>query len=87
MATVFRMPELAANTTEAVLGAWLVAENAAFAAGEALVTVETDKASVDLEAEVDGVLLRALVPAGTAVDVGTPIAVLGVAGESADGLD
>jgi pyruvate dehydrogenase E2 component (dihydrolipoamide acetyltransferase) len=87
MATLFRMPELAANTTEAVLGAWLVAENAAFAAGEALVTVETDKASVDLEAETDGVLLRALVPAGASVDVGTPIAVLGVAGESADGLD
>lgn len=84
MATVFRMPELAANTTEAVLGAWLVAENAAFAAGQALVTVETDKASVDLEAETEGVLLRALVPAGTSVDVGTPIAVLGTAGESAD---
>jgi pyruvate dehydrogenase E2 component (dihydrolipoamide acetyltransferase) len=77
MATIFRMPEVAANTAEAVLAAWSVAENAAFAAGDAIATVETDKAAVDIEAEADGVLLKALVPAGTSVAVGAPIAVLG----------
>lgn len=87
MATLFRMPELAANTTEAVLGDWLVAEAEAFTAGDALVTVETDKANVDLEAETDGVLLRTLVPAGASVAVGTPIAVLGAVGETSDSIE
>ena len=87
MATLFRMPELAANSSETVLGSWLVAEAEAFAAGDALVTVETDKASVDLEAAADGVLLRTLVPAGASVAVGTPIAVLGVVGETSDSVD
>jgi pyruvate dehydrogenase E2 component (dihydrolipoamide acetyltransferase) len=87
MATLFRMPELAANTTEAVLGDWLVAEADAFTAGDALVTVETDKANVDLAAETDGVLLRTLVPAGASVAVGTPIAVLGAVGETSDSIE
>lgn len=84
MARVLRMPEVAANATEAVLADWMVTENGAFAAGDALATVETDKALVDVEADSDGVVLKTLVAAGTRVEVGSPIAVLGTAGERYD---
>jgi pyruvate dehydrogenase E2 component (dihydrolipoamide acetyltransferase) len=78
------MPEIAANATGAVLQDWSVAERAGFAAGEALATVETDKAIVEIEAEADGVILEWLVPAGAQVEVGAPIAVLGDPGEKVD---
>ena len=82
MPEILRMPEIAANTTEALLATWLVQPRGAFAAGESLVTVETEKAAVDVEAEADGVLLRVLVPEGRQVDVGTPIAIWGTGSES-----
>ena len=81
MARLLRMPEVAANATEAVLSDWTVAENASFAAEDTLATVETEKAVVDVEAEESGVVLKVLVPAGAQVEVGAPIAVLGDPGE------
>ena len=86
MAHVLRMPGVAANATEAVLAEWLVAESAEFAAADALATVETDKALVDVEAEAAGVVLKTLVAAGSQVEVGAPIAVLGGVGERVDDL-
>ncbi|MFG2475550.1 dihydrolipoamide acetyltransferase family protein [Streptomyces fagopyri] len=87
MAEIMRMPEVAANTTEAILEAWNVGLNTPYAAGDLIVTVETEKATVDVEAEGDGVLLRLLVEAGTTVAVGTPIAVWGAKDESASEVD
>ncbi|WP_432936527.1 dihydrolipoamide acetyltransferase family protein [Kribbella sp. CA-253562] len=87
MAEILRMPEVAANTTEAILESWNVELNTAYAAGDAIVTVETEKAVVDVEAEADGVLLRLLVDAGTTVPVGTPIAVWGAADEPPASVD
>ena len=81
MARVLRMPEVAANATEAVLAEWLVAETGDFAVGDAIATVETEKALVDVEAEAAGTVLATLVLPGSAVDVGAPIAVLGDPGE------
>jgi pyruvate dehydrogenase E2 component (dihydrolipoamide acetyltransferase) len=81
------MPEVAANVTEAVLSAWNVAVGAEFAAGDAIVTVETDKAIVDVEAEGSGVMLRQLVADGSHVDVGSPIAVYAALGESVPDVD
>ena len=81
MPRLLRMPEVAAGATEAVLAEWLVAEQAEFAAGGTLATVETDKAMVDVEAEDAGVVLKTLVPPGAHVEVGAPIAVLGQPGE------
>ena len=77
MATLLRMPEISANATEAVLQEWSVAENTPFAADDTLATIETDKAAVDIEAENDGVIIKMLVAAGAAVEVGAPIALLG----------
>lgn len=87
MARVLRMPGVSANATEAVLAEWLVAESVAFAAADALATVETDKALVDVEADAAGVVLKTLVAAGSQVEVGAPIAVLGAVGEQVDDLD
>ncbi|AVH55139.1 MULTISPECIES: dihydrolipoamide acetyltransferase family protein [Streptomyces] len=87
MAELLRMPEVAANTTEAILESWNVGLNTPYAAGHPIVTVETEKAAVDVEAESDGVLLRLLVEAGTTVAVGTPIAVWGAPGEAASAVD
>jgi pyruvate dehydrogenase E2 component (dihydrolipoamide acetyltransferase) len=87
VATLLRVPEVAAGATEAVLSEWLVAENASFAAGDPIVVIETDKAVVEVPAEIDAVLLRRLVTGGTPVEVGAPIALLGDASDGDGDLD
>jgi pyruvate dehydrogenase E2 component (dihydrolipoamide acetyltransferase) len=87
VARVLRMPGVAANATEAVLAEWLVAESDYFEVSDAIATVETEKAAVDVEAEAAGRLLRTLVPAGAQVEVGAAIAVLADLGEEVDDLD
>jgi pyruvate dehydrogenase E2 component (dihydrolipoamide acetyltransferase) len=87
MARVLRMPGVAANETEAVLSEWLVEESGEFAATDALATVETEKAAVDIEADAAGRVLRTLVPPGAQVEVGAPIAVLAEPGEQVDDVD
>ncbi|MEU6018868.1 2-oxo acid dehydrogenase subunit E2 [Streptomyces sp. NPDC047515] len=87
MAELFRMPAVAADAATAVLSAWQVAEGLSFAKDDALVSIETDKAEVDVAAERDGVLLKTLYTAGAEVEVGDPIAVLGAADEQVGDLD
>eukprot|EP00904_Undaria_pinnatifida_P013593 jgi/Undpi1/9364/HiC_scaffold_26.g11822.m1 len=56
---------------------WKVKEGEAFAAGDIICLVETDKATVDYEAQDEAVLAKILIPAGSAdVPVGTPMMVL-----------
>lgn len=87
MAELLRMPEVAAGSTAAVLSGWPVPEGASFRAGDVLMTVETDKAEVDVPADADGTVLKALVPVGTEVEVGSPIAVVAAPGEDVGDLD
>lgn len=87
MASIMRMPEVLANATEAVISKWLVAEGAAFTAGQILAEVETDKALVEVNAEVDGVLGRYLAMPGQSTLVGAPIAVLLSPGEGVAEID
>lgn len=84
MATVLRMPALAAGATEAAIQAWLVGVGDEVSAGQAVVEIETEKAVVEHEVEESGVVAAILVDAGAAAAVGTPIAVLAAAGESVD---
>lgn len=86
MPHLLRVPEIAANTTEATLLAWPVAENATYSRSDVIAVVETSKAVVDVAAETDGVVLKRLVDEGTDVGVGDPIAVLGEPGESVTDL-
>lgn len=83
MATLLRMPEVAANATHATLAAWSKKEGEPIAVGDCLAEVETDKAIVEISADSAGVMGQCLVPAGQEVEVGAPIAVLLAAGEAA----
>jgi pyruvate dehydrogenase E2 component (dihydrolipoamide acetyltransferase) len=87
MARILRMPEVAANATEAVVLTWPVSEGGEFSVQDAIATVETEKAVVDIEAEAGGVLLKTLVSEGVSVEVGAPIALLGEPGERVHDLD
>jgi pyruvate dehydrogenase E2 component (dihydrolipoamide acetyltransferase) len=70
------MPKLSDSMADAVIIRWLVSPGEAFARGEALIEVETDKATVVYEAEADGTLDAILVPEGAAAAIGEPIATL-----------
>ncbi|TCB98321.1 2-oxo acid dehydrogenase subunit E2 [Micromonospora zingiberis] len=82
MAHILRVPETAG--AEAALLTWFVAENASFAAGDTLVSLETDKAVLDIDAEADGVLVKILVEEGRHVETAGALAVLGAPGETVD---
>lgn len=84
MASIVRMPELVTGSTEAAIAGWLVSVGDEVAAGQPLVEIETEKATVEYEAEGSGVLAGTLLEAGTSVEVGTPIAVLATGGQSAE---
>jgi pyruvate dehydrogenase E2 component (dihydrolipoamide acetyltransferase) len=74
------MPKLSDSMADAVIVRWLKSEGDSFARGEALIEVETDKATVVYEAESDGKLAAILAPEGASVAVGEPIATLGNGG-------
>jgi pyruvate dehydrogenase E2 component (dihydrolipoamide acetyltransferase) len=84
MTDVLRLPAAVAGETEAVLTAWLVPEGGALAPRDVIATVETAKASFDVEAESAGILLKQLVREGDEVTAGTPLAVTGAPGETAE---
>ena len=84
MATVSRMPEIAAGTGVAAIQSWLVAVGDEVVAGQPIAEIETEKAVVEYEAEDSGVVAALLVSEGEATAVGSTIAVLGAPGESAD---
>ena len=64
MASLLRMPEVAANSTDATLAAWTKKEGEAVAAGDCIAEIETDKAVVEVNADTAGVMGRWLVQAG-----------------------
>ena len=84
MALVIRMPEVLTGATEAALQSWLVAVGDTVAIGQPIAEVETEKATVEYEAEAAGTVAGLLIETGIQVEVGTPIAVLATAGESTD---
>ena len=59
------MPALSPTMTEGTLARWLIAEGQAVVAGDPIAEIETDKASMEVEAVDEGVLGRILVPEGT----------------------
>jgi pyruvate dehydrogenase E2 component (dihydrolipoamide acetyltransferase) len=83
MAAELTMPKLSDSEADAVIIKWLKSPGEEFRRGEALLEVETDKATVVYDAEADGTLESILVPEGEAAAVGQPIALLVGAGEVA----
>ncbi|MFP4227319.1 MAG: pyruvate dehydrogenase complex dihydrolipoamide acetyltransferase [Salinivenus sp.] len=86
MATPIEMPKLSDTMEEGMLSAWLVDEGDSVAAGDILAQVETDKATMDLEAFDEGVLLKKMIDEGDAVPIGQLIAVIGEEGEDISDL-
>jgi pyruvate dehydrogenase E1 component beta subunit len=82
MATQILMPALSPTMTEGKLARWLKAVGDDVRAGDVIAEIETDKATMEVEAVDEGKLARILVAEGTeGVAVNTPIAILGVNGE------
>ncbi|WP_034294828.1 pyruvate dehydrogenase complex dihydrolipoamide acetyltransferase [Herbaspirillum sp. RV1423] len=82
MATLIRMPEIAANATSAVIKEWSKKEGDSIRVGETLAEIETDKALIEFDADQAGVLGKILAPTGKDIEVGAPIAVLFAEGET-----
>ena len=85
MARELTMPKLSDSMADAVITRWLKSPGESFARGDALIEVETDKATVVYEAEWDGILAAILVPEGGTAGVGEAIATLSSGdGEASD---
>ncbi|HBK07003.1 MAG TPA: pyruvate dehydrogenase complex dihydrolipoamide acetyltransferase [Acetobacteraceae bacterium] len=83
MATNILMPALSPTMTEGTLARWLKKEGDTIKAGDVIAEIETDKATMEVEAVDEGVLGKILVADGAAgVKVNEPIAILVDAGEA-----
>ena len=82
------MPALSPTMEEGKLAKWLKAEGDTVSAGDVIAEIETDKATMEVEAVDEGTLGKILVPEGTdAVKVNEKIAVLLAEGEDASAID
>ncbi|MDR9414926.1 MAG: pyruvate dehydrogenase complex dihydrolipoamide acetyltransferase [Gracilimonas sp.] len=81
MAIKIEMPKLSDTMEEGVIASWNVKEGDLVEAGDIIAEVETDKATMEVEAFDEGTVLKILVEAGDAVPLGGLMAVLGEEGE------
>ena len=85
MATFFPLPKLGMNQEEGEVVTWLVKEGDEVAEGQAIVEVETDKATVELESTATGVLARIVAAEGEIVPNNGVLAVILAPGEEMPG--
>ena len=84
MPTEVLMPALSPTMEKGNLAKWVKSEGDAVKAGDVIAEIETDKATMEVEAVDEGTLGKILVPEGTQdVAVNTPIAIILAEGESA----
>lgn len=79
-ASIIRMPKMSDTMDEGVIASWLKKVGDSVESGDILAEVETDKATMELEAYEDGVLLYTAVEAGNGVPVDGVIAIIGEEG-------
>eukprot|EP00123_Amoebidium_parasiticum_P015960 comp23220_c1_seq1/m.37830 comp23220_c1_seq1/g.37830 ORF comp23220_c1_seq1/g.37830 comp23220_c1_seq1/m.37830 type:complete len:480 (-) comp23220_c1_seq1:434-1873(-) len=80
--TKMLLPALSPTMTEGNLVKWLIKEGDKFSTGDVIYEMETDKATMEVEAADDGVLAKILVPAGSGPKpVNTPVALVAEEGE------
>lgn len=84
MANIVEMPKLGFDMAEGTLASWVKKEGEHIEKGDVLAEIETDKATIQVESSFSGTILKELLDANTTVPVGTPIAVIGEAGEEVD---
>ncbi|KAK0389249.1 hypothetical protein NLU13_2824 [Sarocladium strictum] len=84
----FTMPALSPTMTEGNIASWNVKEGDTFTAGDVLLEIETDKATMDVEAQEDGIMMKIMAGDGSkSVQVGTRIAVLAESGDDISTLE
>ena len=81
MATEIVMPKLGLTMESGAISAWLVEEGQEVQKGQALLEIATDKVTMEVEAQADGILRKILVSAGQEVPVSTTIGVIAAADE------
>jgi pyruvate dehydrogenase E2 component (dihydrolipoamide acetyltransferase) len=81
MAHEVTMPQMGYDMTEGTINEWRVKEGDPVSRGDAIASIATDKADIDIEAYADGVLRKIVVQPGQTVPVGTVIAWIGAADE------
>ena len=84
MAETINMPKLGFDMAEGLLVRWVKQVGENINKGDVLAEIETDKATVEVESSVSGVVLQLIVDQGTVVPVNAPIAVIGAAGEKVE---
>lgn len=87
MAIEVTMPQMGADMTEGTLLKWLKQVGDSVQRGDILAEIETDKATVELEAYESGTILKQLASEGDVVPVGDVIALLGEPSEAAPEVD
>jgi pyruvate dehydrogenase E2 component (dihydrolipoamide acetyltransferase) len=83
MADIIDMPKLSDTMTVGTLVKWNVKEGDTLAFGDILCEVETDKATMEVQNTIPGVLLKMYAAAGAQLPVGAPICAIGKKGEAA----
>jgi pyruvate dehydrogenase E2 component (dihydrolipoamide acetyltransferase) len=77
MAVEVPMPRLSDTMEEGTIARWVKHEGDHVVAGDVIAEIDTDKATMELTAYEDGVLLKILVAEGESADLGAPIALIG----------
>ncbi len=85
MADTVMMPKLGFDMKEGTLVRWVKKANDTVNVGDVIAEIETDKATVEVEAYASGILRKWLVNENTIVEVGAPIAIIGTADEPIEG--
>ncbi len=82
------MPAMSPTMTEGNISSWKVKEGDSFSTGDVLLEIETDKATMDVEAQDDGIMAKIIQADGTkGVQVGSRIAVLAEPGDDITSLE
>jgi len=81
MATQVVMPKLSPTMEEGQLARWLKKEGDKVSMGEPLAEIDTDKATMEMQALSNGVLRKILINEGESAPLGQPIAIIGEADE------
>lgn len=87
MAEFIVMPKLGFDMREGVLVRWLKEVGAAVSKGDIVAEIESDKATLELESQVSGTLLKTMGEAGDVVPVGANLAIVGAADEDVSGMN
>src|SRR6266851_2180543 len=86
MATQVVMPKLSPTMEEGQLSRWLKKEGDKVSMGEPLAEIDTDKATMEMQALSNGVLRKILISEGESAPLGQPIAIIGEPDEDISAL-